>query len=292
MSRALAAALAKLLDSEGGLAASTFTSAQRRALEELARKTGALSVRSEGRGITYQTVNADLLAAHLQTLRPQRADALDPNLPKRAANIATARDSKAGAASHAVYYLLVKAIGAGVCWQREPTRAFDLAEATQIAGAGVLAITEDDAWRSEQALWLVENQALFDHLDWLPPEAQGTVAYYAGQLPNRLLHWLAAQQRASEVVLFPDYDGVGLLNYARLREACAGPCAFWLMPAWQARLSAFGSRQVWQNTQTEFHAALARLEALGLDAGLAELCAALRNAGLALEHESIWLAVP
>lgn len=62
---------------------------------------------------------------------------------------------------------------------------------------------------------------------------------------------------------------------------------------WQARLATFGSRHVWQNTEIEFHAALARLEALGLYAGLAAPCAALRNAaGLVLEGGPIWLAVP
>ena len=105
-------------------------------------------------------------------------------------------------------------------------RALDLTQATSTAGAGVLAISEEDYWRSDQPLWVVENQALFDRLDWLPPGSHGAVAYYAGQMPGRLLRWLARQPRASEVIMFPDYDGVGLLNYAKLLEACGSPTTF------------------------------------------------------------------
>ena len=67
-----------------------------------------------------------------------------------------------------IFYLLVKAISAGVTWKTEqdiPARGFDLSSVTEIAGAGVLAIVEDDSLHSEQPLWLVENQAMFNRLD-------------------------------------------------------------------------------------------------------------------------------
>lgn len=118
-----------------------------------------------------------------------------------------------------------------------------------------------------------------------------TAGYYAGQLPAYLLRWIAAKQRTPEVILFPDYDGVGLLNYARLREVCAGPCSFWLMPDWQARLYAFGSHQVWLNTCSDFQSARIKLEAMGWEDGVSDLCKALSSAGMALEHESVWLPV-
>lgn len=294
MSQALAVALAKLLEGDGSMPASAFTAAQYRALEELARKTGALRVNSAGRGRVFQVLNADILAVHLRMLRPLPADDIDPALPKRAANIARTRNSKHAAHGHILHYLLVKAISGGVTWEirsESSERSFDLSAVTDLTGAGVLALEEDDTWRSEQPLWLVENQALFDRLDWVPPGATGTVAYYAGQLPVRLLKWIAARQRTPEVILFPDYDGVGLLNYVRLREASPGPCSFWLMPNWQARLATFGSNEVWLNTQSDFQTALTRLEAMGMNDDLAELCRALSREGLALEHESVWLTV-
>ena len=295
MSQVLAVALAKLLDGGDTVAASTFTTAQRRALEELARKTGALRVKSEGRGSVYQVVHTDMLVVHLRSLRPLNIDEIDFSLPKRAANIAQTRSSKGAGHGHVLHYFLVKAISHGVTWKAEragSSRCLDLSTVTDIAGAGVLALADDDSWQSEHPLWLVENQALFDRLDWLPPGATGTVGYYAGQLPAHFLRWIAAKQRTPEVILFPDYDGVGLLNYARLREVCAGPCSFWLMPDWQARLNAFGSHQVWLNTHSDFQSALTRLEAMGWEDGVSDLCKALSSAGMALEHESVWLTAP
>ena len=292
MSQALAAALAKLVEGAGHVAASHFTSAQRRALEELARKTGALRVKSEGRGSVYQVVHPEMLAEHFRSLRPMHADDVDPTVPRRSANIAQSRSSKGGDSRHTLHYLLVKAIGRGAVWKIGDVgaeRELDLFASTEVSGAGVLALEASDTWRSDQPLWLVENQALFDRLDWMPPDAVGTIAYYAGQLPARLLNWLSTSQRASEVILFPDYDGVGILNYARLRELCAGPCSFWLMPHWRERLSAFGNNNVWVNTQDDFLAALGRLKSMYVDEEFVQLCAALSTEGLALEHEAVWL---
>jgi hypothetical protein len=156
----------------------------------------------------------------------------------------------------------------------------------------LLPLATDDGWHSDQPIWLVENQALFDQLDWLPATATGTVGYYAGQLPTRLLQWLATRSRTPEVILFPDYDGVGLLNYARLKEVCASPCSFWLMPDWHARLRVFGNHQVWLNTRTDFQSALRRLETLGFEDSVLTLCKTLSSEGLALEHEVVWLPLP
>lgn len=297
MSRTLVAALVKLLEGEGAAQtptcrASAFTDAQRLALEDLGRRTGAVRVKLEGRGSVYQVVNLEILTAHLQNLRPQHADGVDPTIPKRAANIAQSRTSKGRSHGHNLHYVLIKSISDGVVWQDQPGNAvpgFDLSEATQTAGAGVLAIREDDGWFSDEPLWLVENQALFDRLDWLPSGSRGTVAYYAGQLPGRLLNWLAQRPRAPQVFIFPDYDGVGLLNYARLLEVCPSPCTFWLMPNWQFLLKTYGSNVVWQNTQSDFQAAYPRLKAAGAPEVVLELCSELSRHGLALEHESVWL---
>lgn len=311
MSRALAAALARLLEGASNPSqaqacqASAFTALQRRALEDLARSTGALRLKPEGRGSVYEVVSVEVLTTHLRALRPHQASEIDPALPRRAANIAQSRSSKGRSHGHALHYLLVKSISGGVIWrgkspqaeekqetQEQHGRTFDLSQATSTAGAGVLAITEDDDWGSEQPLWLVENQALFDRLDWLPPGAQGTVAYYAGQLPSRLLKWLACRLRAPEVIVFPDYDGVGLLNYARVLEVCASPTRFWLMPDWSRLLTTYGSHAVWLSTQQEFEAAVARLQAAQAPPEVMAMCAALRAQGLALEHESVWLGLP
>lgn len=293
MSKVTLSALAKLLDSrETAVACSAFTVAQRNALDNLGRKTGALRAETSGRGSVFRILDRDVLVGHLGELRPLHPDQLDSSIPKRASNIALSRNSKIGETTHENHYLLIKAISSDIIWEypnAKQTRRLNLSEATATAGVGALALDEDDDWHSDAPLWLVENQALFDRLDWLPKGSRGTVAYYAGQLPSRLLKWLGRRHRASEVILFPDYDGVGLLNYARLRESCLSPCSFWLMPDWKQRLNAFGNNLIWQNTQQDFHSAIERLRLLGMDEGVEELCKLMSSQGLALEHESIWL---
>jgi hypothetical protein len=294
MSKVTSAALAKLLDnSEIAVACSQFTVAQRDALENLGRKTGALRVETSGRGSVFRVLDRNVLEGHLAELRPLSLDQLDASIPNRASNIALNRHSKVGETTHDKHYLLIKAISSDVIWEdanAKLARRLNLSETTTAAGAGALALDDEDAWCSDTPLWLVENQALFDRLDWLPKGTRGSVAYYAGQLPSRLLKWLGKQRRVPEVILFPDYDGVGLLNYARLKESCLSPCAFWLMPDWKQRLNTFGNNQIWQNTQQDFHSAIERLRRLGMDEGIEELCIVMSSKGLALEHESIWLS--
>jgi len=289
MSRALADALDKLLKTAGPSAATLFTVAQRRELDRFAQHTGALRLSTQGRGASYLLLDAALARAHLLALRPTAIDELDASLPARANNIARMRDSKGRSHVHAIGYLLLKAIGDGVIWQRGDGTTYDVSTATALAGAAAIAIEADDTWHTQAPIWLVENQALFDRLDWLPPNAHGSIVYYGGQLSRRLLDWMELRARSGSIVFFPDYDGVGLLNYARLREKSLAPVQFWLMPEWQERLRKFGNNRVWQNTRRDFDAALVRLEALGMPLEVKALCQAMAAQGLGLEHEAVWL---
>lgn len=289
MSRALADALEKLL-AAGTAAATQFTPAQRRQLDVFARHTGALRLITQGRGASYQLTDALLAQSHLQALRPLAKLALDPDLPSRANNIARTRNSKGRGHAHETSYLLLKAIGPGVTWQRGDGELFDLSGNTKIAGASAIAIAPADGWSTSEPIWLVENQALFDRLDWLPGGAHGSLVYYGGQLSNVLLDWMAQRERTRRIIFFPDYDGVGLLNYARLVEKSLSSIEFWLMPGWLDLLQKYGNNGVWKKTQKEFNAALTRLQTTGMPPELGALCRALSLHGLALEHESVWLA--
>ena len=294
MSRALADALDKLLKTARPSAATLFTVAQRRELDRFAQQTGALRLSTQGRGASYLLTNAALARAHLLALRPTAVSDLDASLPARANNIARMRDSKGRSHRHTTAYLLLKAIGEGVTWQRGDGDGdgdgvtYDVSAAMALAGAAAIAIDADDNWHTQAPIWLVENQALFDRLDWLPPAAHGSIVYYGGQLSRRLLDWMAQRARSGQIVFFPDYDGVRLLNYARLREKSLAPVQFWLMPDWEERLRKFGNNRVWQNTQKDFTIALVRLEALGMPLEVKTLCQAMAEQGLALEHEAVW----
>ena len=285
--QALRAALLKL-QGKSTLPASQFTAAQRMALDQFARQTGAVNCLRQGRGDVYTVCNQAVFDAHVTQLSPQVEPSIAELLPLRAQHVAHARDSKARRHQHGSYYPLLKAVGDTVSW-REVKRGAELplSAATRDFGAASLSIQSDDAWHSEQALWLVENQALFDRTDWLPEGTHATLLYYGGQLDGRLLSWLGHRPRASQVILFADYDGVGLSNFARLREALGDACDFWLMPQWESKLARYGGVQLWRDTLRHFTTAVAQLPP-----SVRELTEQMQHLGLALEQEAVWLPAP
>ena len=286
MDRTLRAALLKL-HGQPSLPASQFTAAQRSALDRFARQTGAITCQRQGRGDIYRISDPRLFDTHLSALSPQVGMLATGDLPLRAQHIAHARDSKARHHQHEYYYPLLKAVGEKVLWrQGERGSELPLSQLTHHFGAASLCIEAGDTWQSGQPLWLVENQALFDRTDWLPVGTQATLLYYGGQLDGRLLAWLGQRPRASRVVLFPDYDGVGLANFARLFAQLGDTCECWLMPDWQSKLARYGSQRLWQDTLREFTSAV-----LQLPDYLGPLTEQMRQFGLALEQEAVWLSV-
>ncbi len=288
MSRVLAAALEKLLQAEDALPQSALTAAQRRALDEWGQRTRAVRVARQGRGVVYRALSLDVIRQHLRELAPDPAAAQDASLPARAANLARHRATKAGAHGHRRDYLLLKAAH-GSLWHDANGRTLALDRQTEAQGAAVLAVGGGmPTWRSEGALWLVENQALFDRLDWLPTPA--TVAWYRGQVSGALLDWLEDAPRADMLWHFPDYDGVGLQNYSRLRRRLGAQVRFWLMPDWEVRLQRYGNGDLWRKTLREFESAVNALgRILEEEEALVRLIDTMRTLGRALEQEAVWL---
>jgi hypothetical protein len=284
MDRTLRAALLKL-HGKKALPSSQFTAAQRSALDRFSRQTGAVSCQRQGRGDVYLISDPRLFDTHLAALSPAVEILVVENLPLRAQHIAHARDSKARSHQHSSYYPLLKAVGDRVIWRNsEHGGELLLSHFTRDFGAASLRIETGDAWCTEEPLWLVENQALFDRTNWLPADTQATLLYYGGQLDGRLLAWLSRRPRASRVMLFPDYDGVGLANFARLYALLGKACECWLMPDWHSKLARYGSQQLWRDTFREFIGAATELPDY-----LGPLTDQMRQSGLALEQEAVWL---
>lgn len=282
--QALRAALLKL-HSKGSVPASQFTPAQRNALDRFARQTGAVSCQRQGRGDVYGICDQAVFETHVVELSPQVEPSVAEQLPLRAQHVAHARNSKARQHQHDSYYPLLKAVGDAVSWfEGEHGAELALSAFTRNLGAATLRIQPDDAWHTDQALWLVENQALFDRTDWLPEGTLATLLYYGGQLDGRLLTWLSQRQRASRVILFPDYDGVGLANFARLYEMLGDACECWLMPQWESKLARYGSNPLWRDTLRHFTGAVDHLPAY-----MRDLTVQMQRLGLALEQEAVWL---
>lgn len=114
-----------------------------------------------------------------------------------------------------------------------------------------------------------------------PPEHRvdlGVLGRDAGQGP-----------RTPRLLLFADYDGVGLHNYARLRERVGEQAGFWLMPDWRSRLERFGNPDIWRKTLGDFQAAQPYLDDPSVSEAVRALVDTLRRKGLALEQEAVWL---
>ncbi len=291
MSRALLAALEKLRESHTGLLpASALSSSQRRSLETFAQTTKCVQMRPSGRGVVFEITQPSIVDKHWRDLSPVDLLDLDDGLPNRAKNIATSRSSKSHDHLHDVHYLLVKAAKGPVTWVDDTGHKLDLRQTTDLQGAAAFAIREHNSWTTDGVLWLVENQALFDRLDWLPDQLNTSIAYYSGNLRNSFLEWLIAKPRAQTIWFFPDYDGVGLMNYARIKACLGDSVKFWLMPEWQSKLGRFGSAALWNATSKEFHNALRYLNDLEIEAGMKLLINEMRTKGMALEQEAVWLS--
>ena len=291
MSRALTAALSKLLASETGMASSSFSSAQQLALQDFARQTQAIRQVPQGRGSQYQILDMQVVQSHLNRLSPITDPHILNALPQRAANLARFRNSKGAASGHCREYLLLKSIGTEATWRNDGEDiSVDLSSVTSLFGAAALSIQVADSWCSDVPLWLVENQALFDDLSWLPKQATGTVCYYKGNISGVLLDWLSYCPRAPQIMLFPDYDGIGLQNFARLRERLGETVELWLMGNWKELLKRHGNQQIWVDNHSNFRDAVKRLNALnGIPAELLALCSSMQATGLALEQEAVFL---
>jgi hypothetical protein len=292
MSDPLAAALSRLHRSDGPVPASQFTPAQREALRGfLHRSQGAIRQSTQGRGAVYEIVRPDAIELELRRLLPGAVEPLPESITGRGRNIAQARNSKVGVQAHQRSYLLVKAVAPDAAWYSARKGRLDVAAWCRVAGAAALEIAPEDDWCTDQPLWLVENMAVFERMDWLPSGASGSLVYYGGNLTRLQLAWLARRQRTPEILHFPDYDGVGLQNYANLLEAAFDPVRLWLMPGWRDLLRRFGNSRIWQENRPRFDAVARNLAQRDppLDPEVANLLQELRSSGLALEQEAVWL---
>lgn len=290
MSQPLIAALKRLMNAHpDAIAASTMTTAQKRQLDEFCRKTHSVRMTPSGRGVAYRIEDLAVVTVALQQLSPHQDLLL--SIPPRAVNIASTRSSKKGRITHDVTHVLIKT-QALPNWSDGDRPTEQLQRASEEFGVAALEIGGDKNHKlySGHPIWLVENQELFDRLDWLPTSEPTSVIWYRGQLHNKLIDWLAAPQRSPLIYLFADYDGVGLNNYRRLKERLGERATFWLMQNWRTLLTRYGQNKLWIDTAREF-------ESFERNAGqwleqeneLKALIQAMKEQGVALEQEVVWL---
>ncbi|EMA3774153.1 hypothetical protein U2U55_001870 [Vibrio cholerae] len=290
MNQPLIAALKRLMNAHpNAIAASTMTTEQKSQLDEFCRKTHSVRMTPSGRGVAYRIEDLAVVTVTLQQLSPHQD--LPLSIPPRAANIASTRSSKQGRITHDVTHVFIKT-QAQPNWSDGDRPTEQLQRASEEFGVAALEIgdNKNHSLFSKHPIWLVENQELFDRLDWLPTSEPTSVIWYRGQLHNKLIDWLAAPKRSPFIYLFADYDGVGLNNYRRLKERLGERATFWLMPNWRTLLTRYGQNKLWIDTAREF-------ESFERNAGqwleqedeLKALIQAMKRQGVALEQEAVWL---
>lgn len=281
----------QLLINENAVSCSRFSKSQQNVLNELARRTQLINLIKKGRGFTYQVVDLTAIQNYLRQLQPLTASDVSLDLPPRSLGIALYKNSKQHYNPHSYYYALMKAVGDEVYWYNTVIK-INSSEQTNLQGLTALLFIERDAWFSQHELFLVENQALFDDLSWLPDDFKGTVIYYGGYLHSVLLNWLAFKTRATKFWLFADYDAVGLHNYLKLYRCLGKCCQFYFMPHWREKLDLFANNTIWQENSSLFDKtvqALTHTDALSSE--LIDLIQRTRSSGACLEQEAIFITL-
>ncbi|WP_300460112.1 hypothetical protein [Desulfobacula sp.] len=105
-----------------------------------------------------------------------------------------------------------------VMWQNNG-RSINIHQIVQDCGIAAILVKPGDNWVTQDPIALVENMDLlvyavryFETIHF-----QGSILYYSGWVSRRTLAWLN-KQKNTPLVIFPDYDLVGLKNYLLLKE--------------------------------------------------------------------------
>lgn len=273
---------------EGSVPVTAIATGIRSDLESWGERTGALRRVGKGRGAVLQVASQAILQNALSQVRPLETV---PDGPARSMNLARFRDTKTGTSGLESRYVLAKAVGKGTVARRANGTLLELGTWSAALGCLALELGETpEPWFCGAPLVLVENQAVFDRLGWLGPSWEGLVVYYQGNLSRRLVDWLESSQFLS-VTLFPDFDGVGLRNFAFLKESV--PQALWHWPAgWEAALETFGNSGLWAkgDQRKTFEAQWDAWQKNGWpDPTLRDLMERMRRGGVMLEQE--WVLV-
>lgn len=235
--------LKKLLD-QREISSSSIPKTVREKLELWGIQTGAIRVIRKGRGSVYKVENSTVIENNIGT---DSENKLEPK-SLRADNLSKYRDTKTGESRHHTTYYLAKAIGSSVTW-KSIEGTVNLTEITKQLGCFSIPVGENEkaGIKSDYPLLLVENQALFDYVSWIDPNWRGILLYYAGNISDRLLSWLV-NTKFSKITIFPDYDGIGLNNYSRLKDEIPTSNWYWV-EGWNTALTRYGSDLLWQKEE-------------------------------------------
>lgn len=253
-------------------------------LQEWGNSTGAISLERAkvGAGRIFRLLNQRIVEKEIKSI--------DPGLDicslssSRLRNLAVNKDTKAGRTTLECFYFLCKAIGESLV-----INEINVSAVTKALGCFALSVKENsEGIICNGDLILVENQQLLDNLNWVPSNFKGIILYYAGNLSSRLRSWIK-RSLFTNIIHFPDYDAVGISNFANLLEDVPNAKWFWI-PGWKEKLAKYGCKELRKkgNQDSMFENLWNRFKENGFpDSELENLMIEIRKQGKMLEQEAV-----
>jgi hypothetical protein len=118
------------------------------------------------------------------------------------------------------------------------------AAATEAHGVFSFRLTKDNQYRLSGLCMLVENPAVFAAAERLNVQV-GAVIYGYGRVSSRVLDWIVRTVDSSfRLMHLPDYDPVGLSEFARVHARLGDRAALYLPPDLDVRFERFSNRDL------------------------------------------------
>lgn len=177
---------------------------------------GVLAWERSGAGERLSVRNAETLSAFILDRFPFTELEMEAEISRRVASVGRFRNSKA-LRGDTPDIVTVRGWSDIALWHRGKPVA--VSEATRMHSVFSFALTSNSDYELRTSCALVENPAVLLGFERFGIHTGIPLAIFAGgRVSNRLLDWLASQTApAFNLRHFPDYDPVGLSEYARLQ---------------------------------------------------------------------------
>ncbi|MBO5532706.1 MAG: hypothetical protein J5977_09665 [Fibrobacter sp.] len=220
-----------------------FSEVPKSVLEEFktfGEQKGCFSVEKIGRGRNFKTSNRSILQNEINRLTP---DVDLDSASYRAKNLAINNDTKVGQTTLQFSHFHCKSVGEQICIENNGLIQ-DVSAVTKCLGGFNISIEDNsDGIKCHSNLILVENQQLLDDISWVPKGWNGILLYYGGNIHGRLLNWLK-KSSFNGIIIFPDYDSVGISNFSRIKKEIPSVQWFWI-DNWEHLLKKYGKADLW-----------------------------------------------
>lgn len=190
---------------------------------------GVLAWERSGAGEKLCVRNAETLSSFILDRFPFTELEMEAEISRRIASVGRFRNSKA-LRSDTPDIVTVRGWSDIALWHKG--KSVVVSEATRKHTVFSFALAPDTEYELRTSCALVENPAVLLGFERLNIQSEVSLAIFSGgRVSHRLLDWLARQTASSfHVHHFPDYDPVGLSEYARL-QARLGDRASLYFPA-------------------------------------------------------------